>query len=58
MDDSIPTGPLSVRTNVRIAAAGVEEEKLRDIVEWADVHSPVADALRRAVPSRIEVKIE
>ncbi|MFQ5945334.1 MAG: OsmC family protein [Anaerolineae bacterium] len=57
MDDSVPAGPLSTRTKVRIAAEGVDEEKLRSIVEWAEAHSPVADALRRTVPARIEVNI-
>ena len=46
-----------------IRAGGVTEARyasesdLRDIVEWAEAHSPVGDALRRAVPSRTEVEI-
>jgi uncharacterized OsmC-like protein len=57
MDDSIPAGPLSLRTQVRIGAEGVAPERLREIVEWAEVHSPVADGSRRAVPSRTEIEI-
>jgi len=57
MDDSIPAGPLSVRVRVRIGADGVAPERLREIVEWAEAHSPVGDALRRAVPSKAEVEI-
>jgi uncharacterized OsmC-like protein len=57
LDDSIPAGPLSVRTRVRLFAAGVPEERLRDLAEWADRHSPVPDAVRRAVPSTIEVDV-
>lgn len=58
MDESVPAGPLTSRIHVKIGAAGVPEEKLREIVEWADHHSPVADAVRRAVPSAVEVEVE
>ncbi len=52
-----PAGPLSVQVGVRIAAAGVPEETLRDIVRWAEAHSPLGDALRRAVPVRLDTQI-
>lgn len=57
MDDTISAGPLSVRARVRIWADSVAPERLREIVEWAEAHSPVGDAIRRAVPSKIEVEI-
>lgn len=57
MDDSVLAGPLSVRTRVRIGAAGVAPERLREIVEWAETHSPVSDVCRRAVPTKVEVEI-
>lgn len=57
IDDSIPAGPLSVRVHVRLGADGVEAERLREIVEWAKAHAPVGDAIRRAVPSKVEVEI-
>lgn len=56
MDDSVPAGPLSSRIRVRVAAEGVSAERLREIVEWADHHSPVSDAVRRAVPTTVEVE--
>jgi uncharacterized OsmC-like protein len=56
MDDAIPAGPLSSRIRVRIAAAGVDPQCLRELVEWADHHSPVTDAIRRAVPTTVEVE--
>jgi uncharacterized OsmC-like protein len=56
MDDAIPAGPLSSRIRVRIAAAGVDPQRLRELVEWADHHSPVTDAIRRAVPTTVEVE--
>ena len=52
-----PAGPLVLRTLVRIAAKDTEEAALHDIVRWADEHSPVDDALRRAVPVELTVLI-
>jgi len=57
MDDSLPAGPLQARTHVRIGADGVSPDTLRDIVEWAEMHSPVSDALRRAVPTTVNIEI-
>lgn len=53
-DDAHP-GPLEVRVHVRIAANGASPEQLCEIVEWAERHSPVGDALRRAIPCSVEV---
>jgi uncharacterized OsmC-like protein len=58
MDDGIPAGPLSVRVRVHIAAHDIEPERLHAIVEWADRHSPVGDAIRRAVLMATEVEID
>ena len=57
MDDSLPAGPLQARTHVRIGADGVSPDTLREIVEWAEMHSPVSDALRRAVPTTVDIEI-
>jgi uncharacterized OsmC-like protein len=57
MDDAVPAGPLSSRIRVRIAAKGVDPQRLRELVEWADNHSPVSDAIRREVPTTIEVDV-
>lgn len=57
MDDTIPAGALSMRTRVRIKANGVTPERLREIVTWAEAHSPVGDVVRRAVASKTEVEI-
>lgn len=57
MDDTIPAGPLSIRVRVRIGADGAAPERLREIVEWAEAHSPVGDAIRRAITSMSEVEI-
>jgi uncharacterized OsmC-like protein len=53
----VPPGPLQVRLKVRLAAEGASPEQLNALVAWADRHSPVADALRRAVPLSASVEI-
>ena len=57
MDDTIAAGPLSVRTRIRIGAEGIVPERLQEIVNGAQAHCPVADAIQRAVPSKTEVEI-
>jgi uncharacterized OsmC-like protein len=57
IDKSVPAGPLSVRTRVTIGAVGVDEKTLRDIVDYAVTHSPVADSCRRETPSTVEITI-
>jgi uncharacterized OsmC-like protein len=52
---SVPAGPLSMHVRVRIAADGAAQEQLHALVHWAESHSPVSDAVRRAVPCTTEV---
>lgn len=54
--DDVPAGPLGMRIHVRISAAGVAPELLHDIVQWAEAHSPVGDALRRAIPCKTQIE--
>jgi uncharacterized OsmC-like protein len=56
--DSVPAGPMGVQVTVRIAAEGVPAQVLHDLVRWAEQHSPVGDALRRAIPIEAEVRVE
>lgn len=49
VDPSVHAGPVSVRVGIRLAAANAGEEQLRAIVERAEAHSPVRDALVRDV---------
>lgn len=55
LDDTISAGPVSVRTRVIIGATGVSEEALREIVDFAVAHSPVAEGTRRATPTKLEI---
>ena len=55
IDESVPAGPLTSRTRVHIAAPGVAAERLREIVLWAEAHSPVSDAIVRAIPRTVDI---
>lgn len=55
LGDGVPPGPQSLQIRVQIAAEGATSEALRQIVEWAEAHSPVGDALRRAIPTQMEI---
>lgn len=56
--EAIPAGPLGVRVVVRLSALGASVETLQALVHWAVQHSPVSDAVRRAVPVDTRVIIE
>ena len=51
-----PVGPLEMNTTVRVRGNATADE-LREIVAWAEAHSPVADAVRRATPAKLKVEI-
>lgn len=53
----VPAGPLGMRSVVRLSSANADEVALRDLVRWADEHSPVDDAVRRAVPLELAIDI-
>lgn len=53
--EDVPAGPLRVRTSVSFEADGVSRDQFEQIVERALRRSPVADALRRAVPVEVDV---
>jgi uncharacterized OsmC-like protein len=56
--ESVPPGPLTVRTEVRVSARNTDEQTLRDVVEWGIAHCPVCDATKRAVPMTVDVTVE
>jgi uncharacterized OsmC-like protein len=57
VDESIPAGPLSVRTEITIAANNADEGQLRAIAARAEARSPVRDAIARDVPVTTEVTV-
>jgi uncharacterized OsmC-like protein len=55
--EAVPAGPLAIELSVRIAAPGVEPEKLRELVESSYRCSPIPDAVRRATPLDLHVEV-
>jgi uncharacterized OsmC-like protein len=56
MDQTVPSGPLSTRVRVRAAADGVEEKRLREVLERGAARCPSLDATRRAVDVTLEIE--
>ncbi|WP_258803489.1 OsmC family protein [Pseudarthrobacter sp. NS4] len=54
--DDVPAGPASMRVAVRVESAA-DEAAVRDIVEWGLKHCPVDDAVRRAVPVELDLRL-
>jgi uncharacterized OsmC-like protein len=57
LDQKVSAGLSAFRTQVRVGAKNATEEQLRDIVRWADEHSPVACTLREAPANRLDIEI-
>ena len=55
--EGVAPGPLELELSVRIAAPGAAEQTLRELVDWAEAHSPVGDALRRALDLKARVQV-
>jgi len=53
----VPPGPQTIRVRVTIEGKGASAQQLREIVEWAEAHSPVGDAIRRAIPTQLEIRL-
>ena len=56
LDEKVTAGHGPVRIKVRIGAAGASAATLREIVEWADRHSPVNCTLRDAPECSLEIE--
>lgn len=57
IDETVPAGPLSVRSSVKVRAADADPAAVRELVEWAVAHCPVCDATKRAVPMTIDIDV-
>jgi uncharacterized OsmC-like protein len=55
IDESVPAGPSSVGTRVKVRAVDANPSSLRELVDWAVAHCPVCDATKRAVPVTLEI---
>ena len=56
-DEKVPAGLDGMRLHVQIGAAGASPEQLREIVSWADSHSPVGCTARGAQSTALEVEV-
>lgn len=57
MDDSKPTGPLNMKVGIRIGAEEISSDKLHEIIEWAEKHSPVGEPLTRVMLTEYTVEV-
>ena len=56
-DDNVSAALSALVTRVRIGARDVEAERLREIVAWADRHSPVACTVREERQVGVEIEV-
>lgn len=57
LDEDVSAGLGAVRMKVKIGAATGSSDALRQIVAWADAHSPVACTLRQASGCSLDVEV-
>ena len=57
LDDNISAGHSSLRTDVRIAARNANPQELRELVTWANEHSPVGRTVRDAPNNTLTIEI-
>lgn len=56
ISEDVSAGPASMRVVVRVGPAA-DEAAVREVVEWGLEHCPVDDAVRRAVPVELDLRI-
>jgi len=56
LDDSVSAGLTAWRTTVRIGGTA-DPQALRELVAWADAHSPVGCTLERGVECSLDVEV-
>lgn len=56
MDPEAPVGPFSTTIRIRGQAEGVDEDRLRQVLEVGAQRCPVCDATKRAVEVRLEIE--
>ena len=57
MDENVSAGLSNLRTTVKIGAEDATPAQLRDIVAWAEAHSPVGCTIGQAASSTTNVEI-
>jgi uncharacterized OsmC-like protein len=57
MDDKISAGQSAMRMKVKIASPAASPQALREIVAWAEAHSPVSCTVRNAPALSLDVEV-
>jgi len=57
LDEDVSAGLETIRATVKVSAPTASEDELRDIVKWADAHSPVGCTLRNAPAYSLEIEV-
>lgn len=57
LDEKISAGQSALRMKVRIVAPGATPETLRELVHWAEAHSPVSCTLKQAPACSLEIEV-
>ena len=57
LDENVSAGHGPVRIKVKIGAPAASPEVLREIVEWADRHSPVTCTVRQAPDCLLDIEV-
>jgi uncharacterized OsmC-like protein len=56
-DDSVSAGLLGLQTHVKIGAENATPDQLREIVHWADEHSPVGCTIRQSPTNAVDIEV-
>ena len=57
LDEKVSAGQSAVRMKVKIGAPGASPDALRELVNWAEAHSPVSCTLKRAPACSLDVEV-
>lgn len=57
LDNNISAGHAALRTGVRIASQNATPEQLRELVRWAEEHSPVGRTVRDAPKNILNIEV-
>ena len=57
MDESVSAAHQAVRMKVKIASTSASPQALRELVEWAEAHSPVGCTVRSSPRSSLEIEV-
>ena len=57
LDEKVPAGHVAMRMKVKISAPGQPAERLRELVEWAEAHSPVSCTVKQKPHCSLEIEV-